>query len=330
MELNPSHSLHRRPATVRLFPGQRGWRNGWLAPRGVDRRGSERREPGAVEVPGHRRPPAFIGRWRACRELMRRGRGDRCRGGRAPPALPARFTSHVAFDRRDPAALADATAAGFRPGRGCFDLAVVPAIGRGRPSSGAFARRAVRAWCPANVYHDLPRPPGARGGLHSLGRSGAGTRPQGAPPEGKRWCENGSSRERDGLPVGGVVRPPAVLGPEGPDAGASPAYLQRVADGRPAPGARGVRYRAGRAGLAWGSRRGLRLRGWPCDTRAGRERGRYNVRVFERGKRPRPAGGRGVAPWQAGGAGPGPLRGAAGGSKPVRPRAPRRSRRLLT
>jgi nucleoside-diphosphate-sugar epimerase len=182
----------------------------------------------------------------ACRELMRRGVETIAAGRSQKPY--GTFTSHLAFDRADPAQLArvlDATRpdvlldlAAFRPA----DVEAVVALFGGE--------RYV--FVSTGVYPDLHGSPAREEDFQPL---------EGDPPHfeerdtrgdvvaylaGKRWCETVLARSQ-GFPWVSV-RPPAVLGADDPSLRAV-AYIQRVEDGGPllVPAESCERQ----AGLAW-------------------------------------------------------------------------------
>jgi nucleoside-diphosphate-sugar epimerase len=168
----------------------------------------------------------------ACRELMRRGVETVAAGRTARPY--GVFTSHVAFDRRDPAQLASALErtrpdvvldlAAFQPAE---VMAVVERFGGERY---VFVSTSVYPDLEGRPAHeedfapllgDPPPPPSLDGDpLQDLD----------ANLSGKRWCETVLARS-GGFPWVSV-RPPAVFGAEDHTLRIA-AYLQRVEDGGP-------------------------------------------------------------------------------------------------
>ena len=177
----------------------------------------------------------FVGQ-AACKELMRRG-VETVAASRTPQPYGT-FTSHQAFDRRDPAAL-ERVLREVRPDvvldLACFQPDEVRAI------EGLFEGERY-VFVSTGVYPDL---------------HGAEAREDdfvpyaGEPPaeldyrEGKRWCESLLMRSR--LPWT-ILRPPAILGPADPSLRIA-AYLQRVEDGGPVLVPAETYQR--RANLAW-------------------------------------------------------------------------------
>lgn len=164
----------------------------------------------------------FIGA-AACKELMRRGM-ETIAGGRTPTPYGT-FTSHLAFDRRDPEQL-------------------VSALERARPDVVVD----LAAYQPAEMAEVVRRFPGERYIFVSTGsvypnlegrpareddfRPLDGDLPEGPLDyaDGKRWCETVLARS-PGFPAV-VLRPPAVVGADDHTLRIA-GYLQRVEDGGP-------------------------------------------------------------------------------------------------
>jgi nucleoside-diphosphate-sugar epimerase len=214
----------------------------------------------------------FIGA-AACRELMRRG-VETIAAGRTPKPYGV-FTSHLAFDRRDPAQLASALErsrpdvvldlAAFQPDE---VLAVIARFGGERY---VFVSTAV--------YPDLQGRPALEDDFEPLtgdpppALEGDTRQDPDAYLSGKRWCETVLARS-DGFPWISV-RCPAVLGAEDHTLRIA-AYLQRVQDGGPllVP----VETYERQAGLAWSRDVGYAC-ALACDLRR-QAAGPYNV-AFE-------------------------------------------------
>ena len=200
----------------------------------------------------------------ACRELMRRGFETVAASRREHPY--GTFTSHVAFDRRDRAALKrvlDDVAPDVVLDLACYqpaEVADVIEVFQGRRyvfvSTGVYPH----AWTgqPAREEEFVPE--------------------TGEPPSGeleyftgKRWCETLLQRSGDFNWV--VIRPPAVLGPGDPTLRIA-AYIQRVEDGGPLLVPAETYER--RAGLAW-----VKDIGFACalasDVRRDIDRNAYNA-----------------------------------------------------
>jgi nucleoside-diphosphate-sugar epimerase len=165
----------------------------------------------------------------ACRELMRRG-VETIAAGRSPKPYGV-FTSHLAFDRRDPAQLASALErtrpdvvldlAAFQPGE---VTAVVERFGGERyvfVSTGVYPDLEGRA---AHEEDFVPLP----GDPPPASLDSDPLQDLDAYLSGKRWCETVLARSA-GFPWVSV-RPPAVFGAEDPTLRIA-AYLQRVEDG---------------------------------------------------------------------------------------------------
>ena len=160
----------------------------------------------------------------ACKELMRRG-VETIAASRRPRPYGI-FTSHVAFDRREPGQLA-AVLERTRPDV-VLDLAAY------QPGEVAEVARRLRSEryvfvSTGAVYPNLEGRPALEQDFQPL---------EGEPPaglleyaDGKRWCETVLARcaRDDGFPVV-VLRPPAVLGADDHTLRIA-AYLQRVEDG---------------------------------------------------------------------------------------------------
>lgn len=159
----------------------------------------------------------------ACKELMRRG-VETIAAGRTPKPYGT-FTSHVAFDRRDPDQLA-AALDGTRPDV-ILDLAaygpreVEEVIRRFNGARYVFVSTGA-------VYPELYGRPAREEDFIPL----AGEQPheETTYADGKRWCETVLDRS-EGFPWV-VVRPPAVLGADDQTLRIA-AYLQRLEDGGP-------------------------------------------------------------------------------------------------
>ncbi len=204
----------------------------------------------------------------ACKELMRRG-VETVAAGRTPRPYGT-FTSHVAFDRRDPEQVSAALDR-VRPDV-VLDLAayqpseVMALLDRFRGERYVFIS--------TGVYPDrFPRPAEPAREEDFVPLEG----PVPAQPqeyrEGKRWCETLLARRSDRCWV--VIRPPAVFGPDDHTLRIA-AYIQRVEDG----GAMLVPQESFKrqAGLAW-----VRDVGFACALACDLERklnGAYNV-AFE-------------------------------------------------
>jgi nucleoside-diphosphate-sugar epimerase len=182
----------------------------------------------------------------ACRELMRRG-VETIAAGRTPRPYGT-FTSHVAFDRRDPAQLRsvlESTApdvvldlAAFQPAEVQSMLDVFRGDRYVFVSTGIYPDLFGK---PAREEDFVPlkgEPPPPRGADAGSERS--------AYLAGKRWCETVLARSRGVSWVS--IRPPAVLGADDPTLRIA-AYLQRIEDGGPllVPAESYERQ----AGLAW-------------------------------------------------------------------------------
>ena len=179
----------------------------------------------------------FIGA-AACRELMRRGVETIAAGRTSRPY--GTFTSHLAFDRRDPAGL-QAALRQVRPDV-VLDLAAYQPPDVAAVIDAFEGERYV--FVSTGVYPDLHGRPAREEDFAPL------EGPVPAEPlecrQGKRWCET-LLRRASGFPHA-VIRPPAVLGPEDPSLRIA-AYLQRLQDGGPllVPAESYERQ----AGLAW-------------------------------------------------------------------------------
>ena len=161
----------------------------------------------------------FVGQ-AACKELMRRG-VETVAASRTPHPYGT-FTSHRAFDRRDPEALARVLAE-VRPDV-VLDLACYQPEEVRQLAERFDGERYV--FVSTGVYPDLHG---------ALAREDDFVPYQGEPPaeldyrEGKRWCESVLMRSR--LPWT-ILRPPAIFGPADPSLRIA-AYIQRVEDGGP-------------------------------------------------------------------------------------------------
>lgn len=175
----------------------------------------------------------------ACRELMRRG-VETVAAGRTPRPYGT-FTSHAAFDRRDPDQL-EATLERVRPDV-VLDLAAYQAAEVSETLRLFHGERYV--FVSTGVYPDDLGPRPAREEDFTPLEGPVPDEPQ-AYRQGKRWCETVLARSPDVNWV--VVRPPAVLGAEDHTLRIA-AYIQRVEDGGPllVPAESYERQ----AGLAW-------------------------------------------------------------------------------
>jgi nucleoside-diphosphate-sugar epimerase len=209
----------------------------------------------------------------ACRELMRRG-VETIAAGRTPRPYGT-FTSHVAFDRRDPAQLRsvlESTAPDVVLDLAAFEPAEVQSmmdLFRGDRyvfvSTGVYPDlfgKAAREddFMPLEGGPPPPREDDARSDLSAY-------------LAGKRWCETVLARSR-GVPWVSI-RPPAVFGADDPTLRIA-AYLQRIEDGGPllVPAESCERQ----AGLAWSRDVGYAC-ALACDL-SRQVRGPYNV-AFE-------------------------------------------------
>lgn len=174
----------------------------------------------------------------ACKELMRRGVETIAAGRKDRPY--GTFTSYVAFDRDDEAALRR-TLDSVNP-----DVVLDLACYTPRQMEGVLRTLSGRRYVfisSGAVYPDLHGKPAREQDFAPLA---------GDPPVdldyagGKRWCETLLMRTLD-LPWT-VVRPPAVFGPGDPSLRIA-AYMQRVADGGPVLLPQETYERP--AGLAW-------------------------------------------------------------------------------
>ncbi len=158
----------------------------------------------------------------ACKELMRRG-VETIAAGRTPKPYGT-FTSHAAFDRRDPDQLHE-NLKRIRPDVICDLAAYQP--GEVQEVLRSFSGRYV--FVSTGVYPDDFGPRPAREEDFQPLTGGIPLDPQ-EYREGKRWCETVLARrpERDWV----VIRPPAILGPDDHTLRIA-AYIQRVEDGGP-------------------------------------------------------------------------------------------------
>jgi nucleoside-diphosphate-sugar epimerase len=207
----------------------------------------------------------FIG-VQACRELMRRGVETVAAGRRAQPF--GTFTSYVALDRSDPAALS-ATLESVQPDvlldLACYVPADVDAVLE------RFTGRRYVFVSTSAVYPDGSEP---RPALEDDYQPLAGPVPAGRAlgyAEGKRWCETALARRTDRPWT--VLRPPAVFG-AGDHTLRIAAYLQRIEDGGPIllPGP----YQDDPVGLAWSRDVGYAC-ALACELQKPIERRAYNV-----------------------------------------------------
>lgn len=209
--------------------------------------------------------PGFLGA-AACKELMRRGWETVAASRTAHPY--GTFTSHLAFDRRDPGALRGALEQA-RPDvlldLACFHPADL------RATLETF--RGVRyVFVSTGVYSGLSGAPAREEDFAPL----QGQLPEGplSTEDGKRWCETLLTRE-PWFPST-VVRVPPVLGAGDPSLRIA-AYFQRVEDGGgvllPAESFRRP------AGLAWVRDVGFGL-ALACDPTRGETGRSYNI-AFE-------------------------------------------------
>ena len=174
----------------------------------------------------------------ACKELMRRGVETIAAGRKDRPY--GTFTSYVAFDRDDGAALKrtlDSVEPDVVLDLACYLPEQMESVLR------TFTGKRYVFISSGAVYPELHGKPAQEEDLEPLA---------GDPPEtleyaaGKRWCETLLSRTLD-FPWT-VVRPPAVFGPGDPSLRIA-AYMQRVADGGPILLPAETYQRS--AGLAW-------------------------------------------------------------------------------